>query len=104
MPSKTFSNRISDAQVMCTGMANNETEAAKRGWSSEQNDKLGTTRTEAINLNDEQERLKAALKTATAALDAKMAELGTQMKEAKKVVKLGFPQSQWKEFGVTDKR
>lgn len=104
MSTKPFSDRISDAQVMCTGMTNNEAEAAKRGWTPEQNAKLGTTRTEAIDLNDEQEHLKAALKTATAALDAKMAELGTQMKEAKKVVKLGFPQTQWKEFGVTDKR
>lgn len=24
--------------------------------------------------------------------------------DAKKTVKLGFPQEQWKEFGVTDKR
>lgn len=104
MPTKPFSERINDAQVMCTGMINNEAEAAKRGWTSEQNTQLGTIRIEAIALNDEQERLKAALKTATAALDAKMAELGTLMTEAKKVVKLGFPQTQWKEFGVTDKR
>jgi len=101
---KSFAAIVNDAQVMSAGMQNNATEAATRGWTIEKTGKLTTTRLETSSLNDEQERLKAELKMKTAELDAKMAELKAMMNEAKKVVKLGFPQAQWKEFGVTDKR
>lgn len=101
---KTYTERISNSQVMQSGMNNNSTEAAARGWSVEKNAQLEVLRSEATTLNDEQERLKAQLKMKTAELDAKMAELDALMTEAKKVVKLGFPQTQWKEFGITDKR
>ena len=85
-------------------MQNNATEASQRGWSTEKNAQLGAVRESIVALNDEQERLKAQLKMKTAELEAKLSELGSVMTEAKKVVKLGFPQTQWKEFGVTDKR
>ena len=104
MPKTSFAETINSAQVMATGLQNNATDAAQRGWQQTNNDKLIALRSEAIALNDEQEKLKAAQKTKTAELDAKMAELNAQMKEAKKVVKLTFKQSQWKEFGVLDKR
>lgn len=104
MPTKPFAERISDAQVMYAGMKNNESEADQRGWTTEKNNQLSNTRQEAIELNDAQEKLKAELKTKTAELNEKMAELNAEMTEAKKVVKLGFPQTKWKEFGVTDKR
>ncbi len=102
--SKSFAERINDAQVMFTGMKANQEEAGERGWTEEKNSQLAVTRKEAVRLNDEQEKLKADLKTKTAQLNEKMAKLNAEMKEAKKVVKLGFPQSRWKEFGVTDKR
>ena len=101
---KTYSEKINIAQVMQAGMQNNAAEASQRGWSNEKNTQLGNIRAEAIALNDEQERLKAELKMKTAALNAKMAALNALMNEAKKVVKLGFPKEQWKEFGVADKR
>jgi len=101
---KSYAENINGAQVMQSGMKNNAAEASTRGWSAEKTNQLDSVRTEAIALNDEQEKLKAELKMKTAELDAKMAELNAMMTEAKKVVKLGFPQAQWKEFGVTDKR
>ena len=102
---KSFAESINNAQVMYAGMLNNEAEVAKRGWSVDKTrQELGGTREAAIALNDEQEKLKAQLKMKTAELDAKMAQLDTLMNEARKVVKLGFPQAQWKEFGITDKR
>ena len=97
MSKMSFAETINSIQVMTIGMQNNATEASTRGWQDTKSTQLAALRTEAIKLNDEQERLKADLKTKTA-------ELNEQMKEAKKVVKLGFPQSQWKEFGVADKR
>ena len=101
---KSFAENINDAQVMTTGMQNNEETASQRGWSNEKNENLKTIRSEAIAINDEQEKLKAELKVKSAELNEKMTKLNALLKEAKKVVKLGFPQPQWKEFGVTDKR
>ena len=51
-----------------------------------------------------QEKLKADLKSKTAELEAKMKEIDVKMSEAKKIVKMDIPQSQWKEFGIVDKR
>ena len=65
---------------------------------------LETNRKAAATLNDEQEKLKADLKMKTAELEAKLSELDKQMREARKIVKLDFTQTQWKEFGITDKR
>jgi hypothetical protein len=104
MPKTTYAEVINKAQVMATGLQSNITLSAQRGWSTTNNAKLISTRADVIKLNDEQERLKASLKTKTAELNEKLTDLKAQMKEGKKVVKLAFPQSQWKEFGIADKR
>lgn len=104
MSTRSFAQRINDAEVMHSGMVNNMETAASRGWSEEKNEHLMAIRNEAIQLNDEQEKLKAELKMKTAELNAKETQLEESMKEAKGVVKLAFPQTQWKEFGITDKR
>ena len=63
-----------------------------------------TTLQKAIGCNTVQERLKADLKTQTAELDELMKELAKLYAEAKKRIKLDFPQERWKEFGFDDKR
>lgn len=50
------------------------------------------------------EKLKADLKTKTQDLDAKLGELKKLYSELKKSVKMDIEQSQWKEFGIEDKR
>lgn len=104
MADKIFSERINDAQVMYTGMKNNGIEVENRGWTQEKNSELQDIRLKAIELNDQQEKLKAELKIKTAELKTTMTTLRVSMTEAKKVVKLGFSQEKWKEFGVVDKR
>ncbi|GIZ16376.1 hypothetical protein [Capnocytophaga catalasegens] len=89
---------------MATGLKNQATEVAKSGIDSDFIQKLESTRTDAIALNDEQERLKAELKSKTEQLDSTMKELGAMLSEAKKVVKLALPQVGWREFGIEDKR
>lgn len=101
---KNFSEIISKMQVMATGLKNKQQEVAKRGIDANFISELEQIRVEAISLNDEQERLKAELKTKTEALNAKMDTLYAKLSEAKKVVKLAIPQTGWLEFGITDKR
>lgn len=104
MPKRSYAERINSAKLMENGMKNNAKEAEVRGWNDEKTILLDKIRSRAEMLDAEQEKLKAELKMKTAELDAAMAELNDLMSEAKKVVKLGFEQKQWIEFGVTDKR
>ena len=100
----SYAEQISKAQVLISGLKANANQIARRGLDEAFVTRMDNTRTDATALNDEQERLKAALKMKTAELDAKLVELDLQAAEARKVVKMDFPQNQWKEFGIEDKR
>ena len=100
---KSFANCINDAAVMTAGMKNNELAASERGWKTENNNELISAYEKATALNAEQEKLKAALKMKTVELAAELQNINNLMKEASRVVKLGFPQTRWKEFGVNAK-
>lgn len=100
----SYAETISRAQIMATALTANATQVAKRGIDDAFVTEMEAIRQEAKTLNDEQEKLKADLKTKTDALTAKMESLTKKYSEAKKVVKLDFPQTQWKEFGIEDKR
>ena len=100
----SYAEQISKAQVLISGLKANANQIARRGLDEAFVTRMDNNRTDATALNDEQERLKAALKMKTAELDAKLVELDLQAAEARKVVKMDFPQNQWKEFGIEDKR
>ena len=100
----SYAEQISKAQVLISGLKANADQIARRGLDEAFVTRMDTTRSDATALNDEQERLKAALKMKTAELDAQLVELDLQAAEARKIVKMDFPQNQWKEFGIEDKR
>lgn len=104
MPKKTYAEQISQAQVMTAGLKNNAAQVARRGLDEAFVNKLEADRLAAVALNNEQEKLKADLKAKTAQLDATLTELDKGLAEARKIVKLDFPQGQWREFGIEDKR
>jgi hypothetical protein len=104
MPAKSYAEYIKDAEVMSSGLSNNVEQAATRGMNAEFTGKLKSNLSEAVQLNNEQEKLKADLKTKTAALDAVMKSMNAQVSKARKLVKIEFPQAQWKEFGIDAKR
>jgi hypothetical protein len=55
-------------------------------------------------LNIEQEVLKARLKEKTSEFDAAFTAMLKKASEARKIIKIDFPQPLWKEFGIEDKR
>ena len=55
-------------------------------------------------LNSEQEKLKADLKTKTQELSKTIIEIESKVSFIKKLIKIDIPQTQWKEFGIEDKR
>jgi hypothetical protein len=102
--SKPYAKQISNAQVMSTALKSNMDTLQKRGMSEEFIATLVALIDGAIAQNGEQEKLKADLKSSTAGLQTFLQQIDLMMKEAIKVVKLATPQTQWKEFGITDKR
>jgi len=104
MSKPTYADRIASAQVMVAGLRNNAEQVARRGLNIQFIDSIDANKSDASTLNDQQEKLKADEKSKTAELLAKLEELDARMAEAKKIVKLEFPQSRWREFGIADKR
>ena len=102
--SKAYAEQISDAQVMKAGLAAHLDELQQRGISPQFIDTLDEQTNKAIEQNNVQEKLKADLKAATAALETMLKGLNASMSEATKVVKLQMPQQQWKEFGIKAKK
>lgn len=102
--SKAYAEQLNNAQVMSVALGANLETLKKRGMSDEFIAALVGLHSQITIKNSEQERLKAELRTATAEMEALMAQLHGQMKEAIKVVKLEVPKSQWVEFGIVDKR
>jgi hypothetical protein len=101
---KSYAERISEAQVMVSGLDKNLETLGKRGMTAEFISALKSSVNDAIARNNEQEKLKADLKTATAALDKTLSDIAVSISEAKKVVKLATHKEQWKEFGIAAKR
>lgn len=104
MATKTYAEQINKAEVMLSGLKGNAEQVARRGLDKAFQDKLGADHDLAVALNNEQEKLKADLVTKTAQLEAKLAELASEVSEAQKIVKMDFDQSRWKEFGIDAKR
>lgn len=103
-PSKSIASNIQDAEMMLVGLKANTTEVEKRGVDSAFIAKLEEEVKTLKTKNAEQEKLKADLKTKTEEVNTSESKVSKTMSEAKKVVKLAIPQSQWKEFGINDKR
>lgn len=99
----SFAEITTRAQLMVTALKANAQRVSKRGIDEAFVTEMDGFTKEAVALNDEQEKLKADLKTKTDDLTAKLEELTKKYSEAKKIVKLDFPQTQWKEFGIEDK-
>ena len=104
MPKKSYAEKINSAQVMVSGLSQHLDQLAQRGMSAEFINTLKSDTETAVAQNNEQERLKADLKTSTAALNATLDKVSAAMSEATKVVKLTLPKEQWIEFGITAKR
>lgn len=104
MAVQSYAEKISQAEVMLAGLKNNRQQLEKRGLDQAFIDKMSADIADAVRLNNEQEALKAQLKVKTAELSDKMKELSKVNAEARKIVKIDIPQTQWKEFGIEDKR
>ena len=104
MGRKSYSQTITDTQVMVNGIRENQEVLSKRQIDAEFAEKLQADVDMSIVLNNEQETLKAKLKAKTEELDKVITSMKKKSSEARKIIKLDMPQSTWREFGIEDKR
>ena len=104
MSKNSFAETTNTVKTMLSGLQANPDAVAKRGLDKEFIAKLEKALENAKVLDNEQEALKAKLKTKTAELDAEVVNLQALYSEAKKLVKMSVDQTGWREFGIEDKK
>ena len=97
----TFAQSLTDARLMSDAVKAHSEYLAKVGLDGETSDRLASLISKMGEKDTEQEKLKADLKTTTAAVNA---ELSVLMSDCKKRVKLAMKKDIWKEFGIQDKQ
>jgi predicted RNase H-like nuclease (RuvC/YqgF family) len=104
MPKRSYAETINSAKLMVSGLRSNADRVAKRGLTPEFTNGIENLQNKGMTLDNEQEDLKAKLKTKTEELDRLIEELEKLLSEARKIVKLEMEQSTWKSFGIDDKK
>jgi hypothetical protein len=102
MPKRSYAEIVNSAKVMLSGLKGNSDRVSKRGCDAAFVSHLESAQKQAQTLDDEQEDLKAKLKTKTASLETTIENLEKLMSEARKVVKLEMEKESWKSFGIAD--
>ena len=103
---KSFPELLAAVRQMLVGLEANPEDVAVRG-ATPAFTKTGQNMLDTVHaLEAEQETMKAALKSKTAALDIAIAQLKTWQSEAASAVKLAYrdQQEKWVEFGLKAKK
>ena len=100
----SYAEIINSAKVMISGLKGNAERVGKRGINGEFIGKMEELQGKGMTVDNEQEDLKAKLKTKTVELEGIIEELNKMMSEAKKVVKLEMEKESWKSFGIQDSK
>jgi len=104
MSKNSYAEQMNNSKTMIAGLKQHTERLSKRGLDGEFLTNIETNYTEAQTLDNEQEKLKAELKTKTETLKLKVKDLSKMYAEARKIIKIEMEQSSWKEFGINDKR
>ena len=104
MATKSYANLVNDVKLMMSGLKANTTLLSKRGLDKTFVESMSADFSRVIELDNEQESLKARLKEKTSELGSLIASLNKKYSESKKIVKIDVPKEGWKEFGINDKR
>lgn len=103
MATKSYADSLFEAKMMVDGLKNNQGNLPA-GIDEAFINNLEKLREEVQKLNSEQEKLKADLKSKTKVLEDSHKQLSQQYADAKKRIKIDVPQTQWREYGIEDKK
>lgn len=98
----SYTQKIADAKIMIDALKKNTGQVTKidPAFISD----MEALKTGIEQLNTEQEKLKADLKSKTEQLNTQLKSLTEKYNFAKKRVKMDIPQTQWKEYGIQDSK
>jgi glycine/serine hydroxymethyltransferase len=102
--SKSMAQTIANARLLASGIRKNSAELTKRGIGEKRATEIETLAHEVEGLDNEQESLKARLKSVTDTLNQKAAALKAEMTTDIRIIKADAPQTMWKEFGIQAKK
>ena len=100
----SLAQQLTDARLMAEGLKKRADVVAKVGIDEAKTAELETLAQKLAALDNEQEELKARLKTKTAELSAAQKKLKDMLGETRKLVKVAVAQSDWLTFGISDKK
>lgn len=101
MVNKSYAAKVTLSQLIIAGLKAHLAKLSHRGMNEEFVTNMEKTTKKLIELNSEQEGLKARLKEKTAEIEKTMKDLTEQISESKKVIKLALESPSWKEFGIS---
>ena len=101
---QSFAQFLSDTRLMTEGCNAHLDEVKAVGVTESMVAKLEEKNKVLEDLDTQQEKLKADLKTCTAKLSAELAEQEKLYNEMRRRVKVGITPEQWREFGITVSR
>lgn len=101
---RMYSEQIEKTQTLLTGLKNNLGRLKNKGLDENFLCNLKTNNGSLSTYNGEYDKLKADFKAKSIQTNNKLEDVKKQVKEAKKIVKRNFEQSEWKDFGISDKR
>jgi len=100
----TYASQFVATKVMLSGLKANQAVLSKRGITPEFIAEFETIYQAVLEVDNEQEALKARLKTKTHEFLTLFKQMQQFQHEAKKLVKIEMPSASWQEFGIQDKR
>jgi hypothetical protein len=104
MAGKTFTQTLTDARLLASGIRKNGESLARRGIGEARAEEIEKMLLEVEQIDNEQESLKARLKNLSEVLKYKTGELKAAVSTDTRIIKADVPQSLWKEFGIQAKK
>ena len=101
---KSFAQFLSDTRLMTEGCNAHLDEVKAVGITESMVAKLEEKSKALAELDTQQEKLKADLKSLTAKLTTELTAQEKLLNEMRRRVKVGIAQEQWREFGITARR
>lgn len=102
--SKTISNQIEQAQMLISGLRKNLNLVADKGIKAEFIDKMEAISKELAEQNKKVEMLQEEVSKEVKIAGGQYKELRDKFFDTKRIIKQHFPQEEWQNFGISDKR
>jgi hypothetical protein len=100
----SYAQQVNRVRLLIEGIGKHLEDLSKLGLDGAYVEELKEQKRVVEEIDAQQERLKADLKSCTHLLSEEMKKMRRLANRGRKLVKIEIPQSQWKEFGIDAKK